>query len=135
MTTLGNKLVAPVDAGFVKLEYESRICKTGDEGYDAIVLLMRFESAACTTTLINVDMDGYWPCFGDGRFEWDGFGKPVLNTKLKTMGFSDELSASVVEHLFRKVWCEFDNSGRHHEPCDLYFSFLFHEADVNWGSA
>ena len=116
------------------MQYESRICKTGDEGHDQIVLKMRFQSDACDTTLVDVNMGEYWPCFGYGSFEWYGFQKPVLTNKLKEMGFDHKQAAEVVENLFWKLRGAFEQSSCYGNPWHLYVEYLFEE-EVDWGSA
>ena len=148
-------------AGSLKLQYESRICKTGDQGYDLIKLCMRFESAACTTTLVDFHTDDYWPnvsgyhsmvsalnAYSGGRFadvygppsmpnasfKWAGFNKPVLNLALKDIGLSQEQSAAVVKALFEKLMCAFEGSGLYEDPCELYIRFLL-DLEAKWGQA
>ena len=122
----------------MELEYESRICKTGDEGYDDIKFSMRFDSDACTTTLFDIKMNGYWPEFGQGEFQWHGFNKPVLNPKLQEMGLNKDQSVAIVKGLFDKLQDAFDGSGISRDPCNRYFEYLLYEvpdADMNWGGA
>ena len=122
----------------MELEYESRICKTGDEGYDDIKFSMRFDSDACTTTLFDIKLYSYWPEFGDGEFPWHGFDKSVLNPKLQEMGLNKDQSADVVKELFKKLRGSFEGSGISEDPCTRYFEHIVWELsdeDINWGEA
>ena len=122
---------------------------------------MRFESAACTTTLVDFHTDDYWPnvrgyhsmvsalnAYSGGRFaevygarsspnaslKWAGFNKPALNLALKGMGLSQEQSAAVAKALFEKLEYAFEGSGLYEDPCQLYIRFLL-DLEAKWGEA
>lgn len=150
--------------GSLKLQYESRICKTGDEGFDLIKILLRIESPDCATTLVDFHTDDYWPnqsgmrsrmatwnmmnamsggiysnmlshqSLPEATLKWAGFNKPVLNHALKGMGFSAEQAAAAVKSLFQKLEYVFENSGLYEDPCALYIRFLL-DLEAKWGEA
>lgn len=131
---LENQSLALVATGSLKLEYQSRICKTGHEGYDLIKLAMRIEVRdGLTLTLINLKMDEYWEEFGYGRFEWDGWYEDLerLSAKLEDMGLDQDQTDAAVVRLLEKVQFAFKGSGLYCDPCERYMQFLFGNIDLS----
>ena len=105
------------------------ITKGPDQCYTHVKLLLRFQSAACTTTLVNLDVDDY------DDIEWKDPDEPVLNLKLKEMGLNDKQSEAVVIGLFEKFEnFAFEGSGLTFSPCEEYFLRLTDSNCVTWGS-
>ena len=117
--------------GRLKQAYTAMTTKSPDQCYTHVKLLLRFESAACSTTLVDLDIDDY-DCYGD--WSWEDPDEPVLNLKLKEMGLNDKQSKAVVIGLFENFEMSFEGSGLIASPCEGYFLHLTESDCVTWGA-